>query len=77
MGSTLAKVEVSNAERLDLRAELDLLGNSGATYTIVNSVRIQKVVHALFSCVWLRWCGQANLNRNTRVSVSLRALNIP
>jgi hypothetical protein len=35
MGSTLAKVEVSNAERLDLRAELDLLVDSGATYTIV------------------------------------------
>jgi clan AA aspartic protease len=43
MGSTLAKVEVSNAERLDLRTELDLLVDSGATYTIVHADSLRKI----------------------------------
>jgi clan AA aspartic protease len=43
MGSTLAKVEVSNAERLDLKVELNLLVDSGVTYTIVHGDLLRKL----------------------------------
>jgi clan AA aspartic protease len=43
MGSTSAKVEVSNAEHQDLRAELNLLVESGATYTIIHGDTLRKL----------------------------------
>ena len=43
MGPTLAKVEVSNAEHFDLRAELDLLVDTGATYTIIRGDFLKKL----------------------------------
>ena len=40
---TRAKVEVSNAEHLDLRVELNLLVDSGATYTIIHRDSLRKL----------------------------------
>jgi len=43
MGSALAKVEVSNPEHFDLRMELNLLVDSGATYTIIHGDSLRKL----------------------------------
>ena len=43
MGSTKANVEVANTENADLKAELELLVDSGATYTMINGTFLRKL----------------------------------